>query len=86
METPFGRALATYDDRDAYYADHPQNAPGWDVEGHVGDAPLGWDIQIEKRKDWLLVFCCPFTDASGPSSNGDVVAYEAATDKVALPN
>lgn len=79
MTTPFGPILATYPNKTAYYNARPDLADGWDVAGHPGSAPLGWDLVNDS--EWVLVFCGPSAmfNAMQPKGSGDVVAYERAS-------
>ena len=78
-QTPWGRAVAVYKDRNDFYDDYPHLELGWNLETHIGTAPLGADLAPGDR--WLGTFCYPGT---GPheEATGVAIAFDHQTGEI----
>lgn len=81
MMTPFGNAIASYPSKQEFYNAYPELAEGWDVEGHPGAAPLGYDLVPgggNQDRQWLVTFCTAERNTHGLriSGRGTVVAFD----------
>ena len=77
--------LNPFSDKTEFYKSYPSLAAGWDVAGHPGTAPLGWDLVPgggSQNPRWLVVFCTPEAALTPPISDpvGAVVAFDRDTD------
>lgn len=77
MTTPWGDPLATFDNRDAFYAAYPQLAVGWPLDKPPHDAPLG--VDVDNQKDYLVTLCTP-SQKAGDHPQGDITGVATAWD------
>lgn len=82
METPFGKTLKVYEDKQSFYKSFPEAGEGWNLQEYPGKSPLGIDLFDGSPEDdprWVVTFCAPkkaveFEET--PSGSWPVVAFD----------
>lgn len=82
METPFGKTLGVFEDKQSFYDKFPETGEGWNLQEYPGKCPLGitlFDGNPEDDPRWVVTFCAPRQEvelSETPAGEWPVIAFD----------